>query len=278
MKALVLGGGGARGAWQVGVLRHLYLNEQNKYDIISGVSVGALNAAFLSMFDRGGELDAYRRLEMVWMGLKDDNIYKKWHWGLFGKLPAAWKPSTYNTEPLRDLVSMYLQLEIHGDHTLSIGAVERSSGEYISWNSKEHDFYEHLADYVMASAAVPGLFPPVQVHGCEFLDGGVRELAPVRDAVNLGATELDIVVPSVGIKESTPKNRTLKNVLRAVQIMMHEIDINDVNIPSLAGKKYRVFRPLSEIHEEPLDFDSLHIQENIRSGYVDASIIAAKTP
>ncbi len=62
MRALVLSGGGAKGAYEVGALKYLLLDKETQYDIICGVSVGALNASFLSMYPLGQEKVAYQNL------------------------------------------------------------------------------------------------------------------------------------------------------------------------------------------------------------------------
>lgn len=271
MKALVLSGGGARGAWQVGALKYLYVDEGNKYDIISGVSVGALNGAFLSQYDKGSGIQAYAELENLWLELSNNKIYRKWYYGILGTIPAAWKPSIYTTKPLRKLIKDNIDPSKYTERLFSLGAVRRDTGEYKFWHSAEDDFERNLYDYILASSAVPGYFPPHKIGSSLYLDGGIRELSPVRDAIFLGAKEIDVLIPSSRIGSNTP-NRALRTVMRAVSIMIQEIEVNDVYIPRLKDISLRVLRPSSKISGESLDFSKNQIKLNIRKGYHDAVV------
>lgn len=269
MKALVLGGGGSRGSWQVGVLEYLYLTEKKKYDIIVGSSVGALNAAALAQFPRGEESAAYKWLYDLWSNLRNKDVYRKWYYGLLGRAPLLWKPSMYDNAPLKKLVRKNLTKGVHPSHILAVGATCYRTGEYEWWSSTSDDFETHMGDYIIASSAVPGYFPPHLVRGRFFMDAGLRELTPVKSAILLGAKELDIVIPSVRTKAEEPK-KTIKVVSRALSIMIKEIDKTDVDIPSISELDFRVIRPQSFLYDESLDFNTDHLVSNIHTGYLDA--------
>ena len=102
MRALVLSGGGSKGAYQVGALKYI-LGECNiKYDAFCGVSVGALNCAFLSMFKFNEEKESINLLLDIWNNLDSSKIYKRWY--PFGRWHALWKKSFFDSSPLYKLV------------------------------------------------------------------------------------------------------------------------------------------------------------------------------
>ena len=86
-KALVLSGGFMHGAFQVGVLQYLLTHLRMKYDMILGVSVGAINGSFISQFPHGQEEEAWVALNKLWEGLKgNEDIYTKWYNGCLWKI------------------------------------------------------------------------------------------------------------------------------------------------------------------------------------------------
>ena len=102
MRALVLSGGGAKGAFQIGVLKKWIQEEGREYDILCGVSVGALNAAFLAQAPMGQLAAAYGKLAETWLQVNSTNVRKSW---FFGRLSALWKSSVYDSAPLAQWVA-----------------------------------------------------------------------------------------------------------------------------------------------------------------------------
>ena len=90
-RALVLSGGGAKGAYQVGALKKWLLEDKLDYDILCGVSVRAINVAFLSQAKLGEIADGYHRLVDLWASVDNSKIYKKWR--PLGYLESFWKDS-----------------------------------------------------------------------------------------------------------------------------------------------------------------------------------------
>ena len=80
--ALVLGGGGTRGAYEAGVMWGLIHNAEDKskyaYDVVSGVSAGSINGGALAIFEPGDELNAVEAISETWQELSTKNIYKRW--------------------------------------------------------------------------------------------------------------------------------------------------------------------------------------------------------
>src|SRR3954466_15169196 len=90
-RALVLSGGGSKGAFEVGVVQRLMGEQQLEYELLCGTSVGAINAAYLAQTPLGQPSDAAARLRALWDTVTPDKVYRSWF--PFGKGSAFFKPS-----------------------------------------------------------------------------------------------------------------------------------------------------------------------------------------
>jgi len=281
MKALVLSGGGAKGAYQVGVLRHLLADLHEQYEVVCGVSVGALNASFLAQYPIGNEVASYNDIRELWESLSTRSIYKKWN--IFGELMAFFKKSVYNSEPLQHLVRSRLDVEAvrNSGKKLRVGAVELESGLYRSFAED----YSLLTEAILASASYPAMLCPIRLEGKLWTDGGVRNITPLREAIELGASDIHVV--QCAPKDAMYAEKKIKNALtvaeRAIDIMSDEIVDNDLRMTQLInevivihkhfGKKrlinVKVIRP-KEVLGDSLDFDQDALRPMFEKGYKDA--------
>jgi len=231
--ALVLPGGGARGAFQVGVLKAvaelLPRDSSNPFRVISGTSAGAVNAVVLA--SRAQHLrSALAELEQVWGHFRCHHVYKtdhltmlksSLHWlasiVLGGWLVGAPK-SLLDNAPLRALLSSNvhfprIQDGIEAGH---LDAVVVTAASYAS--ARSTSFFESTEsqaswqrtrrlgrrtdlnlDHIMASIAVPMVFPPVKIGNEYFGDGAMRQATPLSPAVHLGADRILVI----GIRDET---------------------------------------------------------------------------
>ena len=281
MRALVLSGGGAKGAFECGAVKYLLGERKIDYAIYSGTSVGAINAAHLSQFKTGQERAAADALERLWRDINTGCVYKSWNF--LGALNALWKPSVYTTSPLRAFIKANLNelLVKQSGKKLRMSAVSLKTGTRRVWNEDS----AHLVDGIMASAAMPVFFEPVALDADLYVDGGIRETTPVRDAVRLGATDLDVVVLDQKTPEGTfPANpKTLDVGKRTLGTMLLEIEQCDLEQallhnrlidagagdPSKRKLNIRVLRP-SEALGDPLDFSPEKVRREICQGYEEA--------
>lgn len=240
MRALVLSGGGANGAFEVGALSHILGVRKVHYDLIAGVSVGALNGAFLAQYPNGEEVRAAAGLEAMWDQIKGDgSIFKKWYLGL---LPAPvpfffkWKPSVYNTEPVRKLVRKHLSpnLMLASGKTFVCGAIAWSdTSEYRLWDQTSED----IVEAVLASSSFPVFFEPIRIRGVQYTDGGLRDTTPIKAAIERGATHIDIIQCSPS-KLLSLKGLALglDQVKRAINITLNEVDNGDYEAAQMINK------------------------------------------
>ncbi|MEP7703612.1 patatin-like phospholipase family protein [Paraglaciecola sp. 25GB23A] len=233
--ALVLSGGGARGAYQVGVLKAiaelLPKSSINPFQIVCGTSSGAINAAKVAT-EADNFSQAVVGLEKIWANLTSDQIHQVGYFDIlksstkiilsfFHSGIAQGKPlSLFDNRPLFNLLKRNIDI-IRLDnmiqkghiHALSISALGYTSGQNISF-FQGHDSLEFWKrsrrigaktilehKHLMASSALPAIFPAVHINREYFGDGALRQSAPMSAALHLGADKL-LVIGVSGSAES----------------------------------------------------------------------------
>jgi NTE family protein len=182
--AFVLGGGGLLGAAEVGMLRAL-LEAGVVPDLVVGTSVGAVNGVVVAADPSPA---AVERLSALWRDLESSGLFAGSVFRRIGTL-ARTRTSLHTDEPLRELLTEHLPVRRFDELAVPFQCVAASVER-----AAEHWFAEGpLVDAVLASCAVPGLLPPVQVAGETYLDGGLVHSIPVGRAVALGARTLYVL-------------------------------------------------------------------------------------
>jgi len=289
MLAIVLSGGGANGAYEVGALQ--YILAHCNPEIYCGVSVGAINAAFLAQYGLGREKQAIAELKNLWMHLKDSSIYKQWCYGLLWYLPALWKGSVYNTKPVRDLISGNLQIESlkWSGKKLRVVGVSLNTGECKMWTEKDND----IIAGVQASSSYPIFFSPIRVGDSSYSDGGLRSITPLRTAIDAGAKRIIVVTctPKTITMSKKTSFSTLEQVTRTLDIMCSEINRDDLRAARLHNelavekakhgechsKRYidiHVVQPEKELGDS-LNFERKKNISLMDIGYADAGAVLA---
>lgn len=182
-RAFVLGGGGVQGAAEVGML--LALAEADiRPDLILGTSIGAINGA---VFAADPSSDGAARLERFWRELRSESIFGSGFVEQIRTL-AGGRTHLHGNERLRRTLSEALP-ERFSDLAVQFecvaASVERAAAHWFSEGP--------LVESLLASSAVPGLLPPVEIGGEHFLDGGLVHSIPVGRAVDLGAREIFVL-------------------------------------------------------------------------------------
>lgn len=281
MRALVLSGGGSKGAYQVGVLRKLLVDDGIKYDLVAGISVGAINASVLAQFPLGQEAQAWEELKAVWDQVRTSKVRKGWC--LVGKIASLWEASVYNSAPLQTWIKSSLDQAkiISSGRKLRVVAVSWDSGE--SYVADEVD--PDIASWVCASSSFPVMLSPVSVRGQLWADGGVRSLTPLGEAIRAGATDVDVVLcgdPDLEEPFHSKGRAALPGLMvRALELMSNQIMRADLKIcglkNDLAGPyrqvNVRVYKPSIDLGaiQDSLDFDPEPIAKIIALGYEDTA-------
>lgn len=225
--ALVLTGGGARAAYQVGVLRGLLSRFPGvRFSILTGVSAGAINTAYLAT--RLEPLsECVEGLWNVWATLRAEDVFEVGPFSLAGRVaawalrllsggrpPAPQPRSLVDTAPLRALLVRTLGADAEGllpgierslqaDRITAVAltASSYSTGQSVTWvQGRAITMWERAhrkgvvcklgVDHVMASSALPIFFPAIRIDGQWYGDGGIRLTAPLSPAVHLGADKI----------------------------------------------------------------------------------------
>ncbi len=181
--AFVLGGGGVLGAHEVGMLRAL--SEAGiRPDVVVGTSVGAINGVFVAA-DQAG---AAARLGQLWQGDALQQAFSENLWGRAARLARS-GTHLHSMEPLRQMLASMLPGSDFADLELPFhcvaASIERASARWFSSGP--------IVPAVLASCAVPGLLPAVEVGGEHYFDGGLVDSIPVGRAVALGARTIYVL-------------------------------------------------------------------------------------
>lgn len=275
MNGLVLSGGGARGAYQAGVISALSeiaaeLGQSEAFSIYSGVSAGAINATYLASqahnFAMGTE-----RLINLWANITSDKVFRtdpislssigmKWvrDLSLGGLTHMSSGPGLMDTAPLRDLLFEHIDfqqiehnIENKSLYALALTAVDYHTSMAVTFIQGQEDhptwtrsrrFSEKAkiqTDHIMASSAIPILFPPIKVEERFYGDGCVRNLAPLSPAIHLGASKIVVIGVrrqtdvQMAMKSNPPKNVSIARVanvlLNAILLDGVEVDVDRLN-------------------------------------------------
>ena len=253
---LAMTGGGARAAYQVGVLRYIC----KKYDgfqppIITGVSAGAVNAAHLAAY-QGTFCEAVGQLAEMWLELTTDQVFRtdsgyflanffRWGFGfiLGGSDLGPRKRSLLDSDPLRQFLvrkllsgstDPILGIQENIDRgrlrVLGITSTNYGTGKSITWvqgDGEEHwqrprrhsESAKITVEHVMASAALPLVFPAVKLDDGWHGDGGIRSIAPLSPAMHLGAKKILAISTRFRGGQITPDESVIAEYAPAAQII-----------------------------------------------------------
>ncbi len=248
--ALLLGGGGARAAYQVGVLKAIAEivpdGEPNPFPIICGTSAGSINTVAMASNAKNFHLGVQRTLQ-VWNNFQlghvfyadGKNLAKRilgWAWSHLGFGRADRGPSSLlDNQPLRELLSQYISYEriesaiTDGDlHAYCLTACSYTSGESTSFfdghagidewkrTHREGRRAKMSIEHLMASSAIPVIFPSIKLGNEYFGDGSMRQISPISPAVHLGADKIFIVglrmESQLGIRKTAKHKPTLGQI------------------------------------------------------------------
>lgn len=239
-KALILPGAGARGAYQVGVLKGIATmlpkHAPNPFAVISGTSAGAINAAVLATQAARFSV-AVAEMERVWSNFKAAQVYRTDNWTMLktslywlsaivlGGLGKKNSRSLLDSSPLRELLTENIKFSLI-ERAINRGHLEALAITVSAYSSaRSVTFFQGLEDlkpwarvrrigrpakitveHLLASAAVPFVFSPVQIGGEFYGDGAMRHRAPLSSAIHLGAERMLVI----GVRDEHPDPEPLE--------------------------------------------------------------------
>ncbi|HKW94925.1 MAG TPA: patatin-like phospholipase family protein [Methylomirabilota bacterium] len=268
--ALVLSGGGAKGAYEAGVAAAL-IEGGLTIRLVAGSSAGALNAAMIA----DGRIE---RLEALWRGLTRDRVYTLRTRVLFAGLLPGWLTllaldragSLFDPQPLRELIDASLDLERIRASPIRLVVI---TTDLARREARLFDNRSVTREALMAAAAVPGAFPSVEVDGALLVDGGLTGRAPVLEALGAGeGIERAVVVTSYAPDERGTPPTTMRRALEEAfeTGMIHQIR-RDVELARLKfpAVELHLLRPSEPLWLRPLDFDPDVISRALERGRAD---------
>ena len=269
--ALVLSGGGAKGAYEAGVAA-VFVERGLPIRLVAGSSAGALNAAMVA----DGRMD---RLEALWRSLSRGRVYSLRTRVLFAGLLPGWLTllaldragSLFDPQPLRELIDASLDLDRVRASPVRLLVV---TSDLARREPRLFDNQSVTREALMAAAAVPGAFPAVAVDGALLVDGGLTGRAPVLEALaaepGVGRA---VVVMSYAPDERGAAPTTMRRALEeAFEMgMIHQIR-RDVELARLKfpGVEVHLLQPSAALALRPLDFDQAGIARALERGRADA--------
>ena len=308
----MLTGGGARAAYQVGVLRALseLLPRQvrNPFSIICGTSAGAINAAVLAA-DAGNFRRAVRRLMTVWKNFHVHQVYRadplgaarnslRWIFTVLTGGAFARKPvSLLDNSPLVELVKRDLDFSAiersieRGDlDAFSVTCSGYTSGQSVTFFQGRPDLQSWkrarrigiatpiTLEHVIASSALPFIFPPMHINREYFGDGSMRQIAPVSPALHLGANRLLVIGVGRQLQERPLERAKNDSHPSLAQIAGHAL--NSIFLDSLESdleRMQRINRTIEIIPAEVLErtaYPLQHVDFRLLSPSVELERIA----
>ena len=256
MKALVISGGGSKGAFGGGVAQYLIEEQGRDYDLLIGTSTGSLLVPFLAV----KKLD---RLKEAYTNVTQDDIFyinpfkiKKDEMGStkigINYLNVLWnvsfrgKNAFGDASNLRKLIDKFMterDYEIIRESgkevlvcttNLTLAQTEFKSTNEYGWKD--------YGDWMLASSSVPPFMEYITKGGYDYADGGILEHAPIQEAINRGATEVDVIILRKEHDILSPERirNPFHYILRSIDIMMTEIGRDDVRLANLKAKQNNV--------------------------------------
>jgi NTE family protein len=241
--AFVLSGGASLGAIQVGMLQAL-AERRIKPDLVIGTSVGAFNAAWIaSQPDRSDELAE------IWRGLRRQRLFPV---DPVGSVLGLLGRRNYLVSPagLRELLERHLSFDRLEDALipLHVVATELTTGREVLLSRGS------AVDAILASAAIPGIYPPVRIRGRELIDGGVSDHTPIAQAIALGATTIYVLPTGYACALVTPPSTPIGMILHALTLVIQQRLIADIREHE-EHCDLHVLPPLCPLEVSPAEFD-----------------------
>lgn len=288
---LVLTGGGARGAYQVGVLSYLARKyPELQVPIVTGVSAGAVNAAHIAAHP-GTFQQAAAEMRSLWSELSTKDVFdadaSALGWTALrtgmrlmsgGLLPAPSVRALLETQPLRELLTEALAA-VHGELTgieanlmrgklraVALITTSYTTGQSVVWVQGQDDVplwhrpqrvalrSRLTVEHVMASAALPLFFPAVRIGNAWYGDGGVRLAAPLSPALHLGATRILAISTRFGRSQQDAEVAMITKYPPPAQILgivMNAIFLDLIDQDAM--RLQRINRLLEQIPEDRRD-------------------------
>ena len=290
MRALVISGGGSKGAFAGGVAQFLLEEEKNKYDIFIGTSTGSLLVCHLA-------LNKIEKIKKVYTSVNQNSIFNRCpfiiknkngidtikinHFNVLINFLRGSKTfgESYN---LRKLIrrtitnSDFLELK-EGPKNIVITVTNLSSNE-VEYKSINDSSYDDFCDWIWISCNYVPFMSLVTKNNSEYGDGGFTSLVPIQEAISVGATEIDVIILETEVHISpkfTGKN-PFSLMVNLFGTLLDQVKKNDIKIGKLAASnknvKLNLYYTPTQLTSNALVFNKINMRKWWKQGFETAQI------
>lgn len=251
MRALVISGGGSKGAFAGGVAQFLLQESGKKYDLFVGTSTGSLLISHLA-------LDKVDKIKEIYSNVNQKTIFnncpfivkKKYgvneisinHWNVLKNLIRG-KKTFGESENLRELIRNSLNVaefkELQKGNKDVVVTVSNLSLNQVEYKSIHECTYDEFCDWIWISSNYTPFMSLVRKNGCEYADGGLGSIVPIEEAIKRGATEVDVVVlhTEVNYMNRMPSRNPFELLTTMLSFILDRIENQNIRIGKLVANQ-----------------------------------------
>ncbi|TSE09005.1 MULTISPECIES: patatin-like phospholipase family protein [Aquimarina] len=244
MRALVISGGGSKGAFAGGVAQYLIKDLDREYDLFLGTSTGSLLVSHLalskieeikSFYTSVNQSSIFRNCPFIVKKKKGYTSISINHFNVLRNLIRG-KKSFGDSKNLRNLVrsaisNEYFEILKSGEKDVIV-TVTNLSANIVEYKSIKECTYEDFLDWIWISCNYPPFMSLVRKNNCDYVDGGLGSMVPIEEAIKRGATEIDVIVleTEVNYLNRMPTKNPFSLITNMVDFMMDRIENQNIRI------------------------------------------------
>ncbi len=254
MRALVISGGGSKGAFAGGVAQYLINDLGRKYDLFIGTSTGSLLVSHLA-------LSKIEEIKKFYTSVNQSSIFRNCpfivkkkrgytnisinHFNVLRNLLKKRK-SFGDSRNLRELIESAISEPffetLKSNYPEVVVTVTNLSTNKVEYKSVKECEYEDFLDWIWISCNYPPFMSLVRKNNCDYVDGGLGSMVPIEEAIRRGATELDVIVleTEVNYLNRMPTKNPFSLITNMVNFMMDQIEHQNIRIGKFQAKEYNV--------------------------------------
>ncbi|MDB4202479.1 patatin-like phospholipase family protein [Polaribacter sp.] len=253
-KALVISGGGSKGAFAGGVAQYLMKEEEKEYDLFLGTSTGSLMVSHLAL----GKLDALKKL---YTNVDQKSIFSNSPFTIrkiagekvisINHLNTLWnfikgRKTFGESENLRKLIKENITREmynsIRNNHKEVVVTISNLTANKIEYKSINDCSYEDFCDWIWGSCNYVPFMSLLEKEHCQYGDGGFGALIPIREAILRGATEIDAIILDTEVTQLNrmPSKNPFSLLFDVFDFMLTHVEKHNITIGKLAAKNKNV--------------------------------------
>lgn len=290
MKAIVISGGGSKGAFAGGVAQYLIEEEQKKYDMFLGTSTGSLIAPLLG-------LDNVLKLKEIYTSVNQRSIFSNNPFVVRKKKGETFISINYfnvftqqlkgkrtfgETKKLRKLIKKNFSKEdftsLKASGKKVVVTVTNLTKNRVEYKSIADYDYEDFCDWIWISCNYVPFMSLVTKNGDEYADGGFGCIVPIHEAIKRGATEIDAIIleTELGVENKKLGRNPFSLMVNLFSFLIDQVERHDINIGKLSAKyrdvKLNLYFTPTKLTDNSLIFNKEQMAEWWEQGYHHAKM------